>query len=120
MAGARPAAAALADAIHWHTDVVDLQASDFAIVANGATFNAQVPKVDVRSDPGDATYRTFEVTWSEHGVEQRLSMYFDGDDTSWWVKEIRTYNGKANGDWLFAQGPFFRTRSVCPGAAMST
>ncbi len=97
------------NAVQWQTDVVALQAADFAMLAGGQVFTAQVPKLDVHSDPGDAHYRTLELTWMEHGVEQRLNLYFGGDDTSWWVDEIRTYNGKAQAEWLYARGPFFRS-----------
>ena len=36
-------------------------------------------------------------------------MYFEADDTDWWVREIRTYDGQAQGDWVTANGPFFKT-----------
>ena len=99
------------NAITWHTDVVDLQAADFGIVAGGKTFTARVPKVAVSSDPGDATYRTLEVTWQEHGVEQRLYLYFGGDATSWWVDKIRIYNGAQQGEWLYATDSSSEARS---------
>lgn len=88
------------NAVHWQTDVVDFQADDFWIQANGRRFTAAVPQVAVRSDPGNATYRTLEASWQEHGVEMRLNLYFDGDESSWWVSEIRIYDGKAPGDWV--------------------
>ena len=67
------------------------------------------PRSPSSSDPGDATYRTLEATWQEHGVEQRLYLYFGGDATSWWVDEIRIYNGAQQGEWLYATGQFFRS-----------
>ena len=81
------------DQISWKTDVVSLTAREFSIVAGGKTFRAATPKVDVQSDPGDATYRTLEATWQENGVEMRLNLYFGGDATAWWVDEVRIYNG---------------------------
>jgi hypothetical protein len=107
--GASTPSEAPGNAVSWHTDVVDLQAADFSIFAGGKVFNARVPQVDVHSDPGDATYRTLEVGWMEHGVEQRLYLYFGGDATSWWVDEIRIYNGAKQAEWLSGKGPFFRT-----------
>jgi hypothetical protein len=88
------------NAVHWRTEVVEFTARDFWIDANGQRFTAAVPDVSVRSDPGDATYRTLEVTWQEHGVEMRLNLYFTGDATSWWVSQIRIYNGRNPGDWV--------------------
>ena len=95
------------NAVHWSTDVVDLRAADLAVVANGLSFSAAVPDVVVHSDPGDATSRTLEVTWHEHGVEQRLSLYLHNDAHTWWADEIRIYDGKAQGKWLSARGRFF-------------
>lgn len=100
------------DLIDWHTEVVDLQAQEFWIDANGQRFTAQVGDVEVDSDPGNATYRTLEARWMEHGVEMRLNLYFAGDDTSSWIDEIRVYNGKPQPDatWLEEwRGTWFKT-----------
>jgi hypothetical protein len=94
--------------VHWATEVVDFQASDFWIEANGQRFTAAGADVAVASDPGNATYRTLEVTWHEHGVEMRLSLYFGGDATTWWVDEVRVYDGKPQGKWLEWSGTWFK------------
>jgi hypothetical protein len=96
-------------AVHWQTPVVILAADAFSIEADGRTFFGNTPTIDIRSDPGHDTYRTLELVWYEHNVEMRLNMYFTADDTSWWVKEIRTYNGQQPGDWISYFGEFFRT-----------
>lgn len=96
------------NAIQWTTDVVDFQADDFWIQANGRRFTAAVPQVGLNSDPGNATYRTLEATWQEHGVEMRLNLYFGGDESSWWVSEIRIYDGKPRGEWVTWTGTWFR------------
>ena len=72
-------------------------------------FTGLVPTVSIHSDPGDPTYRTLEVEWTEQGVEQRLYLYFAADDTDWWVSEIRTRDGYPDADWIAYHGPFFRT-----------
>jgi len=97
------------NAVHWQTEVVDLQVADFWIQASGQRFTAAVPDVAVHSDPGNATYRTLEVTWQEHGVEMRLNLYFDGDASSWWVSEIRVYDGTAPGEWVGRKGTWFKS-----------
>jgi hypothetical protein len=104
--GAGPAAGA--PQVAWQTKVVSLTAMDFSILAGGKTFRGVAP-IEVSSDPGDATYRTLEATWHEHGVEMRLNLYFDGDAGTWWVNEIRVYDGTANPGWLYARGTFFKT-----------
>ena len=58
------------------------------------------------SDPGDATYRTLEVTWQEHGVEMRLSLYFGGDGGQAWIDEVRIYDGLPQGKWLTVDGRY--------------
>lgn len=102
------AAAAAPNQIAWKTDVVALTAREFSITAGGKTFRAATPKVQIHSDPGDATYRTLEATWEENGVEMRLNLYFGGDASSWWVDQVRIYNGAAEGGWLYAKGTFFK------------
>lgn len=104
--GSAPKPAVEGSPVHWLTKVVELQASDFWIDANGQRFTAAGAQVSVQSDPGDATYRTLEIEWIEHGVEMRLNLYFSSDATSSWVKEIRIYDGKVDGDWLTVTGRF--------------
>jgi hypothetical protein len=95
--------------IDWKTEVVTLTAREFSIVAGGKTFRAATPKVDVNSDPGDATSRTLETTWFEDGIEVRLNFYFANDATASWVSGIQVYDGALPGEWLVAKGAFFKT-----------
>jgi hypothetical protein len=98
-----------APAIHWQTEVVDFAADSFTLYVNGLTFTTEGSALDVTSDPGDTNRWTLEVIWFEHGVEQRLFLYFGSDGREWWVDEIRTYDGHAEGEWVYATGPLFRT-----------
>ena len=98
-----------ANSIHWTTDVVELKAADFWIEANGQRFSAADVPVSVGSDPGDQTYRTLEVEWTEHGVPMWFYLYFGGDATTWWVTEIRTHDGHLNADWAALRGTWFKT-----------
>ena len=102
----------------WQTNVVQFDAADFWIEANGQRFTGTNMTPEVSSDPGDATYRTLEVTWKEHATEMRLNLYFDGDQATGasWVKEIRIYDGTPNGEWLTATG---RWAAVPLGATWS-
>lgn len=97
------------EAVDWHTEVVDFQAQEFWIDANGQRFTAQAGAVAVTSDPGNATYRTLEAIWMEHGVEMRLNLYFAGDATSSWISEVRVYDGKPRGEWITWVGTWFKT-----------
>jgi hypothetical protein len=90
----------------WETSVVELHAADFWIETNGQRFSAIATPVDVRSDPGDATYRTLELTWKEHGVEMRLSLYFAGEGGMSWIDEIRIRDGKPQAEWRTVTGRF--------------
>jgi hypothetical protein len=96
--------------ISWTTEVVRLGADSVTIVANGTTFHAVSPDMKVHSDPrGD--HWTLEVAWLEAKLEQRLNMYFRTDGTSWWIDEIRVYDGVApNPDWAkLPPGPYAQT-----------
>jgi hypothetical protein len=87
-------------AFDWHTQVAALEADSVAIDAGGRTFSVPA-NADVASDPGDSTYRTLELTWTDQGVEQRLFIYFAADSTNWWVSEMRTYNGAQQAQWIY-------------------
>jgi hypothetical protein len=95
--------------IVWKTEVATLTAREFSITAGGRTFLAATPKIDIHSDQGTETYRTLEATWYENDLEMRLNLYFGSDASSSWVDEVRIYNGAQQGDWLVAEGPFFKT-----------
>ncbi len=77
------------------------------IDAGSQRFTLDVTTASVVSDPGDPTYRTLEWTWTEHGVEMRLNLYFASDGATWWVSEIRAYDGRQSAEWLTASGTFF-------------
>jgi hypothetical protein len=95
--------------VSWNDGRVHLSAENFAIVADGKTFTAQNADVSISSDPGDAKYTTLELGWQENGVTMSMNIYFASDGHDWWATEIRTYNGKANGDWIEYTGDRFRT-----------
>ena len=87
------------------TDVVQLSADEFWIDADGLRFKGATP-VSVHSDSSE-THRTFELAWLENGREMRMNFYFESDGGTWWVREIRTYDGRQPGEWVTALGRFF-------------
>jgi hypothetical protein len=97
--------------IVWQTDVVRLGADSVTILANGTTYHAVSPPMKISSDPGDRTRWTLEVAWFEANLQQRLNLYFGADETTWWIDEIRVYDGVApNPDWAkLPLGPYART-----------
>jgi hypothetical protein len=103
------------------TPQVSLMADEFSIDVGGKTFTSAGVEVTVHSDPGDANYQTLELTWFEHDIEMRLNAYFKSDGNDWWSDEIRTYNGKGNGDgadWVTFTGDFFRSPLGSPFAGV--
>jgi hypothetical protein len=97
-------------AVHFATPQVRFDAAALAIDADGQRFTSAGSTVDVNSDPGTRDkYTTLELTWTERGVEMRLYAYFASDGHDWWATELRTYNGKSNGDWIFYTNTYFRT-----------
>ncbi len=104
----RTAGSGAGASVHWTTPQVDLQADDFSITVDGVQYTAAGAAVDVHSDPGDPSYQTLELVWQEHGREMRWFIYFASCANQWWSNEMRTYNGKAAGDWVTFHGDFFR------------
>jgi hypothetical protein len=103
--------------ISWSSGLVQLNANSMRLVAGDMVFTGWADMtvsgagrfIDVGSDPGDAAYRSLEVEWMEQGVEQRVNLYLEADETHWWVDEIRTSDGSAEGGWIGYAGPLFKT-----------
>lgn len=95
--------------VAWTTDRVSLVADEFRLEVNDLVFGDDVWPTRVDSDPGNPGYWTLEIEWTEQDIDQRLNLYFAADDTDWWVREIRTYDGHEQGEWVYAYGPFFTT-----------
>jgi hypothetical protein len=104
-----PAAANQFSAINWSTENVTFAASAFTIDANDQTFTTEDTGVDFDSDPGDDSYQTLEITWTENDVEMRWYVYFASDGIDWWATEFRTYDGTSDSEWITFTGEFFRT-----------
>ncbi|MDP8905529.1 MAG: hypothetical protein M3N29_09525 [Chloroflexota bacterium] len=98
-----------AKAIVWRTDLAALEADAISIETAGQLFTAAANDFDVSSDRGSDAYRTLEISWREHRREMRLNLYFAADDASWWVTELRVYDGRPRGDWITFRGPLSRT-----------
>jgi hypothetical protein len=100
--------------IDWDTGCVHLTAGELRINTDtagdepGQVFTVEDP-VMLNSDPGADTYRTLEATWQEGGSEMRLNLYFAADEDSWWVRELRTYDGQPTPDWITFPGPLLET-----------
>lgn len=109
VAGAPPEQAPAADAFDVETKQVSLTADSLTIDVGARTFGTATP-MQVHSDPGTPNeYTTLELTWIEHDVEMRLYVYFTSDGRDWWSNEIRTYDGNAQGEWIYYTGEFFRS-----------
>ena len=110
--GADNTPAAGGDALfRWTTSRVVFTANTFTIDVNGQQFTPTGVKVDVNTDPGNATYATLELSWEQYGVPMNVNIYFAADASDWWATEIRTYNGKSgtDADWVTVTGEQFRT-----------
>ena len=94
----------------FRTPTVSLSADSISVLDGDRIFSPT--DAQVFSDPGDSTYTTLELTWTEGGSEQRLFIYFESDGTNWWATEIRTYAYASDApDWRepVATGTFFST-----------
>ena len=96
-------------AFSWGTQMATLAADRLTVDVGGRAFVGPQHVRYVVSDPGSATYRTLELSWQDHGTEMRLNLYLGADRTSWWIDQIRTYDGRDPGNWIYYLGPSFRT-----------
>jgi len=65
--------------------------------------------VNVGTDPGDLKRGELDVAWAEGGLPQRIALYVEADDTSWWINEVRAYDNVGPlPDWAFLGGPLAR------------
>jgi hypothetical protein len=103
-----PSIPALPRGIQERTDTITIAADDLYIDVGGQRYHRNFATIDVYADTG-AFDGTLELTWSEYGREMRLQLYFAADETSWWVDEIRTYDGNEQGEWVYYTGEFFKT-----------
>jgi hypothetical protein len=94
--------------IRWVTERVQLEARDLQIRVNGKAFGSNLSQLEVHSDPGSADYWSLEASWQEQGKPMRAFFYFNSDGKDWWVNEIRTYDGSAEGEWVYYYGDYFR------------
>lgn len=97
---AQPPAAPVEAGFHFETPTVMMDATSVEVITADRGW---VPTDDVvaHSDPGMPNeYTTLELSWHDNGVEQRMYMYFQSNGIDWWVREIRTYDGQVDGDWL--------------------
>jgi len=95
--------------LSFATKQVQFATDGMRIDAGGHEFTAAGSTVDVHSDPGTPNrYTTLELEWPEGGVGMRLYIYFTSDGHDWWANEMRTYNGKAQGDWIEYRDTYFR------------
>ena len=97
------------NAISWATQRVSLSASDFVLTVNGEKFTGQGKFTRLTSDPGERDYWTFEATWLENGREMSFYIYFEGNENEWWIRDMRTSNGKTPGEWIYYYGNYLRT-----------
>lgn len=99
-------------AIAWDTGCVRLTADWLRIYPDSdSERTSQVFTADgtvaLHSDPGNPTFRTLEATWEEGSSEMRLFLYLAADEHSWWVRELRAYDGQPTPDWITYPGPLF-------------
>ena len=69
-----------------------------------------LPAAQIVSDPGDLSRWTLEASWPERGRDQRLTLYFEAGERTWWIDSVRTFNSAAKqGSDATFEGPLFET-----------
>lgn len=91
-------------AITWQTSDVALKANEFYVFADNRFFYTGAQQATLHSDPAlpGENRTTLEAIWYEDGREMRVNLYFEKDETSWWITEFRSYNGRQSApDWIY-------------------
>ena len=91
------------------TPTVSLEATKVSIFVGDQKFSPDIEGVEVETNSGDSISASLQAKWDQYNVEMRLHMYFKADSYEWWCREIRTYNGNEQGEWVYYKGDFFRT-----------
>lgn len=90
--------------VEFNASDVDLKADNFYISLWAGQFYGSQP-MTINSNIGSpsASTTTLETIWQENGVEMRMFMYFKADlqYKSWYLYELRTYDGDNPGDWVY-------------------
>ena len=100
--------------IKWKTEVVELTADDFYIIADGKKYKPKKIGTNISSDPGNSKHCTLEIIWHKKKIEMRIFLYFKADENEWWSYEIRTYDGQFDEDWIYYKGIFFKSKLGTP------
>jgi len=100
--------------INWSTPYAAIKSDNFYIRIGDKKFYGLEP-VKISSDPG-SNKTTLESIWNENGVEMRMFMYFQKTVSGGWeMYELRSYNGKENGDWIYYKDSLGNNVSSVPG-----
>lgn len=94
--------------LDWSTKYVSLKAEGASLMIDNKKYLVNINNLDLHSSPTylrpeDGTYyTTLEAMWKENNVDMRMYMYFKYKPGGFWkLYDLRTYDGKANGDWLY-------------------
>ncbi len=78
-------------AIDWHAGGVRMEANGLRLRVNGKVFRATGEALATGITYADRA--RLESRWREQGVEQRLVIELELDDTDWWVREMWAHDG---------------------------
>ena len=80
------------DAVTWNGELAAVSAKGFALEVSGRTFTQTDALIASGVDPEDPSLPTLEVTWTDQGLEQRLTFAFVADDDSWSVGRVTLHD----------------------------
>jgi hypothetical protein len=105
--------------IHWDSNFIIIQATDFYTIASSLTANHvklfQNPENVVISSNLVGNEITFEARWQENGREQRLQLFFVADRAAgtWSMTraQVLTYRDNGNAEWITFTNPAYHSES---------
>ena len=96
-------------ALDWHTEEVRLEAAAVSLAIGDKSFTAPGDLAATgESKPASAT---LEGGWFEDEVQQRLVVEVASDGRDWWVRRMRTLDGRKSAGWIEYEGLADRTRT---------
>ena len=91
--------------INWSSQKVSLTADNFYLdVGEKRFFFKPDPNTGILIGPSlgveSENFTSLGVSWREHGIDMKVSFYFNNDNEKWWLSEMKTFNGLMPGEWI--------------------
>ncbi len=95
----------------WFDGGVRMEADALKLIIGGKNLSA-VPAEVYTAGTTEPAQAQLEVHWYDGQAEQQLLLDLAADDDEWWIRRVRTLDGRKNPSWLMFDVPAVRTRTA--------